>query len=581
MLTSNRKAMKKIIYLLLIFTLGMFFSSCEKDILDKTPLDQISDPDFWNTETDLELYVNSLYNVLLSWTGGGGGADPCKDLGTDVVIEHTNWWGDHYTYQLDGTLSVPASGGGWDWEDVRRVNYFLENADRATGTGVDHYIGEGYFFRAYIYASLLEQFGELPIITKVLNVDDEELYSARRPRSEVVDFILEDLDMAISKMGTANEAGPNRVHKDVARLFKARICLYEGTWEKYHSGTIFAGSTDGTAYLQEAAAQALAVIETGTYPLHSTENPDQDYYDLFVEMDLSGNPEVLLWRDYDALGLGVANTIWNWPNNQGVTQWMIENYLCTDGLPTAVSPLFVGQDSLSVVEINRDPRLENTIMVPGELDYVALSGDSVKFNVPNVGVNGTPTGYEFEKWRTHWLDPAQNGRTRDVPFIQFRSAEALLIYAEARAELGVLTQADVDMTINKLRDRVGMPHLVIASITVDPNWPDYGYIIPDYLYEIRRERVVELFGEGFRMNDLMRWRAHALFIGKSPKGTMYTDDIAELFPAVTTDENGFIDPYVDYLNGGAYGFNPERDYLKPLPINELTVNTNLEQNPNW
>ena len=572
--------MKKIIYLLVICNLAILFYSCEKELLDKTPLDEISDPEFWNTENDLQLYLNSLYTVLPSWTGGGGGADPCEDLGTDIVIEEENWWGDRFTFQLDGTLTVPASGGGWDWSNVRRVNFFIENADRATGTGVDHYIGEGYFFRAFIYFDLLRKFGDLPIIAKVLNVGDEDLFSARSPRTEVVDFILEDLDVAISKLGSAQEAGPNRVHQDVARLFKARVCLYEGSWEKYHSGTVFQGSTDGTAYLQEAAAQALAVMNTGNYAL-STGDPDQAYYQLFVQMDLSSNPEVLLWRDYDALGLGVANTIWNWPNNQGVTQWMIENYLCIDGLPTAVSPLFKGQDSLSVVEINRDPRLENTIMVPGELDFVALSGDSAFFNVPNVGTNGTPTGYELEKWRTHWLQPEINSRTRDVPFIQFRYAEALLIFAEAKAELGALTQADVDMSINLLRDRVGMPHLLIGSVTADPNWPDYGYSLPDYLYEIRRERVVELFGEGFRFDDLMRWRAHQLFVNKRPKGTMYTDDIKAVFPNVETDENGFIDPYVDYLNGGTYGFIPTRDYLRPLPVNELTINPKLEQNPGW
>jgi hypothetical protein len=397
----------------------------------------------------------------------------------------------------------------------------------------------------------------------------------------VVDFILDDIDMAISKMELAADVGPGRLHKDVAKLFKARVCLYEGTWEKYHAGTDFAGSTNGTAYIEQAAAMARQVMDDGHYSLYSTGNPDEDYYDMFVELDLSTNSEILLWRQYAANEYteSSGNSMWNHPNTQGMTQWMVENYLCTDGLPTAVSPLFQGDDSLTVVQINRDPRLVNSIIVPGELDYVALNGDSSFFSVPYM--IRCPTGYELQKWRTNWLEPERNGRTWFIPYIYFRFAEALLIYAEAKAELGTLTQADVDMSINLLRDRVGMPHLDIGAITPDPNWPDYGYDIPDYLYEIRRERVVELFGEGFRMDDLMRWRAHNLFIGKRPTGTTYTDDIRAMYPNVVTNDDGYIDPFVTTLSGGAYGFNPQRDYLLPLPSNELTLNPNLEQNPGW
>ena len=248
-------------------------------------------------------------------------------------------------------------------------------------------------------------------------------------------------------------------------------------------------------------------------------------------------------------------------------------------MPIAVSGLFVGDATLDVVQENRDPRLVQSIMVPGELDYVSLSGDSVDFTVPYMV--RCPTGYELQKWRTNWIDPLRNNRTADIGYIYFRYAEALLIYAEAKGELGTLTQNDVDMTINQLRDRVGMPHLVLGAITPDPNWPNYGSPLPDYLYEIRRERVVELFGEGFRFDDLMRWRAHTLYIGTRPIGTTYTADIEAEYPGLLSNDEGFIDPFRNYLNGGVYGFNPERDYLLPLPTNELTVNKQLTQNPGW
>ena len=560
----------------------MFFNSCDEDLLDKTPMDEISEPDFWKTEGDLELYLNGLYDIFPMW--GGSGAAPSKDLGTDIVIESQEWWGSSWTPMLDGVQGVPTSGGGWNWSQVRSVNYFLENAINAeTGDLIEHYIGEGYFLRAWVYFELLKGFGDLPIITQVIDVGDEDiLYGPRSPRSEVVDFILDDLDMAISKMEFASKVGPGRLNKDAATLFKARVCLFEGTWEKYHEGTVFAGATNGTALIQEAADEALAVITQGNYSIYTTGNTDLDYFEMFVDLDLSTNSEVILWKQYAAASYteSSGNSMWNHPNTQGMTLGMTKNYLCKDGLPISVSPLFVGDDSLEVLEINRDPRLENSVMVPGELDFVSLTGDSSFYEVPYMV--RCPTGIALQKWRVDWLEPERNGRTWFVPYIHIRFAEALLIYAEAKAELGTLTQADVDMTINELRDRVGMPHLDIGSITPDPDWPDYGYPLTDALYEIRRERVVELFGEGNRMDDLLRWRAiGSLFIGTRPIGTMYTESIKELYPNEKVNEDGFLDPFRDYLNGGAYGFNVDRDYLWPLPTNELTLNPNLDQNPGW
>lgn len=571
--------MKKIIYISILFIMGMFFNSCDKDLLDKTPQDQISDPDFWKSEGDLQLFLNRFYNTLPGW--GGSGAAPSPDVGSDTVIESLEWWGASHTARLDGTTTLPTSGGGWSWTNIRNANYFLENAVRAkTGELIEHYIGEGYFFRAWYYYSMLQRFGDLPIVTTVVDVEDEDiLYGVRSPRSEVVDFIIEDLDQAISKMKNASDVGPSRLNRDVASLFKARVCLYEGTWEKYHQGTAFAGSTDGAGYLQLAAAAAKSVMDAGNYSL-ATGNPADAYFELFAQTDYSNNPEVLLYKHYDFATYNIQNSMWNHPNAQGMTHWMTQYYLCTDGLPTAVSPLFVGDSTLSLVQVNRDPRLDQSVIVPGELDYVSLTGDSVYYQVPFM--IRCPTGYALEKWRTKWLNPLESDRrTRDLGRILFRYAEALLIYAEAKGELGTLTQGDLDITINLLRDRVGMPHLVLGSITPDPNWPDYGTALPDYLYEIRRERVVELFAEGFRLNDMMRWRAHSLILGKRPTGTMYTDDIKAEYPNEKVNGEGYLDPFRDYLNTGYYGFNPNRDYLLPIPTNEITINPKLEQNPGW
>lgn len=315
-------------------------------------------------------------------------------------------------------------------------------------------------------------------------------------------------------------------------------------------------------------------------------SPNTVYFNLFNKVDYAGNPEVLFYKHYnrEKYGSDFSNQLWNWPNGYGLTQDLTRFYLCADGLPTAVSPLFVGDSVLSILETNRDPRLAQTVMVPGDVKRIDGS-DTSYFSLadgePNVFECGT--GIESQKFRLVVVDPAAGTNNHNVDYIFMRFAEALLIYAEARAELGTLTQADVDMTINKLRARVGMPDLVIDNITPDPNWPDYGYTIPDYLHEIRRERVVELYGEGRRFEDLMRWRAHEYWMGKRFIGTYFTEELKEIEPNMPFNDEGYLDPLVNILTGpnNGYGFDPNRDYLAPLPTNELTLNPNLDQNPGW
>ncbi len=578
--------MKKILYIILILAAGTFLNSCEEGFLDKTPLDQISDPEFWTSETDLELYLNRLYDSFYGWDVSGGGYAATHDRGTDLALPPPNVYGSDYTPRLDGVLNVPASGGGWSWGNIRNINFFLENVDRVEEGGpmTEHYIGEGHYFRAHFYFQLFRDFGALPIITKSLNAEDEDiLYGSRSSRTEVADFILDDLDKAISKMKNGSELATHktRLSKDIALLFKARVALYAGTWEKYHQGSVFGGTTDGSGYLEQARDAAKQVMDDGNYSL-VTGDPNSVYFEMFNQVDYSGNPEVLFFKHYDreTYGTSFSNQMWNWPNAYGLTQDLTRYYLCNDGLPTAVSPLFVGDETLDLVEVNRDPRLAQTIMVPGDIRRID-GADTVIYEYPDLYNCGT--GYESQKFRMIHVDPAVGPENHNIDYIFFRFAEALLIYAEAKAELGTINQGDIDMTINQLRDRVGMPHLNMGSITTDPNWPDYGYSLSDVLYEIRRERVTELYGEGFRFDDLMRWRAHKLWVGKRFTGTYYTDELKEVDSGMPFNADGFLDPLMNTLTGpnNGYGFNSERDYLLPLPTNELTLNTNLKQNPGW
>ena len=578
--------MKKIYYIIFL-SIVIISSSC-KDLLDKKPLDQISEPAFWKTENDLQLFLNTFYSTFPGWEALGSGGANMKDNGTDLSLGVNIWLSTKD--RLDGVLTVPSSGGGWDWTNVRNVNYFLANARNVTkGNLVNQYNGEGHFFRAWFYFQLLSKFGSLPIITKPVNVGDVGiLYGSRSSRTQVANFIISDLDSAILLMGKPSAVPASRLNTDVASQFKARVCLYEGTWEKYHKGDVFAGETDGTVFLQNAATAAKVVMDAGDYSLVQG-NKNSVYYNLFNQIDYSKNSEVLLWKQYDFNTYGqnyggiFGNQLWNWPNGSGITLDMMRTYLCSDGLPISASPLYKGDVDLRQVTVNRDPRCIQSVMTPHDVVTITLKNDTTFFVLPSIGPFGEPTGYEYQKFRRPQFDPVTGTYSQSVGYIIFRYAEALLIYAEAKAESGQLTQADVDLTINKLRQRVGMPPLVLGSITADPAWPDYGYILPDYLYEIRRERIVELFSEGFRLDDLMRWAAHKLFLGKKPLGTYYTDEIKALFNTLHSDAKGYIDPYVGVLSGpnGGWGFKPGRDYLLAIPSNELTLNKNLTQNPGW
>ncbi|WP_372650315.1 RagB/SusD family nutrient uptake outer membrane protein [Draconibacterium sp.] len=569
--------MKNIIKLFILSAI-LSFSSCD-EYLERTPLDEVSEATFYSTPSDLQAAVSGFYNDLPGWAALSIGFNILPDMYSDMgtAQEPSN--------RLSGlSYEVPtsASNSVWSWDEVREANWYLAHVDQAVGDEIliNQYIGEGYFFRAYYYFELLTRYGDLPIFPEYFdNSNEEYIYAARAPRNEVVEFMLSDLDMAISLMQSYPDiSGHPRINKEVAQMFKARIALYEGTWERYHAGTEFGVSgSDGSAFLQIAADAAEDLIDAGVFSLFG------DYKALFNQMSYSNNSEVMLWRDYNSIDLSIANVLQQqWPNRCGYTKFAIDSYLCTDGDPISVSPLYEGNKDLSTIENNRDPRLAALIMVPGDLEEIKADGSEVYWEYPDFNATNTSlTGYESEKFRNVHYDEKYGDFTEDSPRIIFRYAEALLIYAEAKAELGSISQSDLDKSVNLLRERVGMPHITLGAITADPDWPDYGYTLSDILYEIRRERSVELMAEGFRADDLYRWRAHSLFDGDQPRGAYLEDGIVNTtldIANANVDADGFLLPFA---STGNYNFDESKAYLQPLPLDELQLNENLEQNPGW
>jgi len=617
--------MKKIFFTTIIFI--ALVSSCSKDFLTKDPLDKLTDLSLSYTEGECKLYVNKFYT---SFWGTGSSYIYHNDLGSDNLLS-VNY--DNNQDLIDGLHVVPSSGGGWsadEWGNIRSVNFLLDNYTKSKEPDkVEKYIGEAKFFRAFFYfEQFLKKFGGVPWIETQLSLTSEELTAQRLKRHELANKIIADLDWAITKIPSFAVQEKGRISKEVAMLYKARIALYEATWEKYHSGTVFAGEGNSTDYFKIARDASNSVIASGFFSLDNVGAKD-GYHKLFNQLDYSASKEVMLWVKFDrALGLSHGNTNKHPAldgSSVGLTRWLVESYLCTDGKPIHSSNSYKGDNNLLTVIENRDPRLKQTMFTPGRARRIEKGDTTLIFTKASINLSNSEkcsTGYELAKGMNPDADEQLSEIGTNKASIIFRYAEALLIYAESRSELGEINQADLDVTINVLRDRVGMPHLKVDVGYID-TFGDFtafrgytGLPVSNLLQEIRRERRIELACEGYRNDDLKRWRAHHLwnhdlvqgaktsqfkdlkwltdyFTSVSvPKGvgnfnTFMSEIVAKWRPDCTegvnywTDNEGYFAPYQKFIPSGHFAFNPDKSYLLPIPSEQLILNKNLKQNPGW
>ena len=558
----------KLRYIFCSFIIGaVVLSSCNDAFLERSP-QEINDQTFWSTPSDLETYANAFYDIL------PGGVSNYDDTWSDNQVPRSM---ESYIWQQ---YSVPTEDSNWSksaWSNIRSINYFMTHYGQVTGDEADinRYVGEMRFFRALEYYSKIRTYGDVPWLEEDLNTDSEGLYGPRTPRNEVIQHIIDDLDFAIEWLPEGRvSSSDNRLTADVARHVKARVCLYEGTYYKYHSDLGY----EWESLLQEAAEASDELIASGNYSIYSTGDTEHDYYDMFIMEDKSNLSEAILYIDY-ADPLRKHN--WGhgaWEANTGFSKDFIDSYLYADGLPKALTSYPTPDDSIEVEFVNRDPRLRQMVLnnefFAGNASFKGheIDGDN------NYVTTFCTTGYQTIKG----YDPATGhlGYTLETADgIAYRYAETLLINAEAKAELKTISQEDLDKTINVLRDRVGMPHLTMEVGFTDPDWPDYGYELSDLLQEIRRERRIELAGEGFRWNDICRWKA----------GTLLENPMTYVGKKVTTGtraDAGYVIVYPDYTYSDlSIGTNSrqwdDKMYLLPIPTNELQLNPALEQNPGW
>jgi len=590
--------MKRIIILAVALTAGL--SSC--DLLDTKPMSQMTQTDYFKTETDLQLFTNPLYNNMLD-------KDPYDDQ-SDLMVCQT------LSDEILGgnKRTVPNSGGGWTWTDLRRINTLLEYADQCDDKdAVTHYTALARFFRAYFYFEKVKRFGDVPWYDVQLGSADEALYNPRDSRELIMTKMIEDIDFAINEL--PKEVSTYRVNRWAALALKAQFCLYEGTYRKYHDVQID-GANDYTYYLDLAAKAAGEVINQGPYKLYSTGNPDSDYMMLFAQENASPDEYILAIKfDY---GLAIhhnatAFTLVPTQGRPGYTRKMVNMYLMKDG--SRFTDRTGWQEESFVEETkDRDPRLAQSIRTPG---YTRIGKTEVL--APDFGCS--VTGYQPIKFVQNPDDSGGNvdrndRSTCDIPV--YRLAEVMLNYAEAKAELGTLTPDDLDISINKIRDRVDMPHLKLAEANANPDWyllsSEYGFsnvsgANQGVILEIRRERAIEMIQEGTRYEDLVRWKAgpcldQALTGMYFPGAGQYdltgdgkTDLILYNEGSAKPEAGDGVYVYQIgteiLLSGGTRGYvsyhkniertpyNEERDYLYPIPINERSLNPDLTQNPGW
>lgn len=577
--------MKKYILYLLAGVAACGLNSCE-DALDRFPKDRLSPDEFFHTEEECQLYTNDFYTIFPA-------AGTIYGETADIIAKTT------LTSEVLGNRTIPAKADSWKWEKLRDINFFLQYASNCTDEHVRlQYEGVARFFRAYFYFEKVKYYGDVPWVDRPIASDDQELYKGRDSREMVMQKVIGDLDFAIANLPA--EKSVYRVTRWTALALKSRVCLFEGTFRKYH------GLEGYESYLSACETASKRFMTESGYSVYTSGTTP--YLSLFSSLKAI-DTEIVLARAYNtAIGLkhdvnGYLTSITM--GRPGLLKNIANMYLMKDGTPFTAQP---GWETMQLPDEskNRDGRFAQTVRTPGykRIDDTALSA-------PNLAA--TMTGYQLVKYLQAAKYDSYNASTSDMPL--FRAAEVMLNYAEAKAELGTLTQADIDLAIKPLRDRAGVVNLSLEAANAAPDpylasaETGYANVTGDnkgVILEIRRERTVELLMENLRYWDIMRWKEGKRF--EKPFTGLYfpgtgsydlngdgVDDICiwsgskpstsapvvyelgkEIF--LSGGGSGYVIVHTDYTRT----WNEARDYLYPVPTDDRVLTQGaISQNPGW
>jgi len=537
--------------ILVSFTALLFFSCTKK--LDQTPQTDLSDANFWNNTNDMKLACNYLYTLL-----------PPIESHTDDDMS-ADAFGLSANTVSDGSWLPPATADNWtnNYNLIRACNNILEKSRRVVGDQniISQYLAETKFFRAWAYFDLVKRYGDVPFITKTLQLTDTLLYAAKTPRAMILDSVYADLDFAAAHLPASDQQASEdygRITSTAALAFTSRVALFEGTRMKFFNQAGY------QSHLQKAIAASDSIIAAGsnslfTYPA----NPDSSYYFLFQYAgEGQANPENILVRIYGENQVNniSANNYTREVLDEGLlmpTGNFTASYLYKDGLPSGKSPYYQTQTDTYTEFENRDPRMAMTVF---NIKSWYVSG----YYVPTFEYS--QTGYRSCKY---YIAADWTVNVSYIDNIIIRYAEVLLNNIEARFELnGSVTDDELDATLNLVRARAKMPRLTNGFVSSN------GL---DMRTEIRRERRIELAFEGFRYWDLLRWKTAETELPQAILGARYfpneqgpLDD-----PHLTSDSTIIVE------DAGKRHFRADRDYLWPIPTQELGLNRNLSPNPNW
>ncbi|WP_165026451.1 RagB/SusD family nutrient uptake outer membrane protein [Dysgonomonas sp. ZJ279] len=596
--------MKKIIFALLMIC---GFVSCN---LDENPKSNVTKEPVFNSEDGLKLYTYSFYNILPSASAATQMDNMC-DYSVRTQVPD---------FIREGAYSSQRSDIGWDWQDwqrLRNINYFIGNCNSPSLPEAvkQNYIGIARFFRAYYYFDKVKRYGDVPWINKAMETEDPDLYSGRDSRTLVMDSVLSDLDYASKHIIMDTDPTSSLITKAVVYAFKSRVCLFEGTFRKYHTEYNLSSTAD--EWLKESvdAANELMTNAKFKYTVYTASGISKAYRELFTSQKAIQS-EVILASVCDKSQSVLNDANWWWTSSTygsriSLSRVFVNTYLNLDGTAFTGNPGYKTMVFSDEVK-NRDKRLEQTIRTPG---YQRIDG-GVAVAAPPI-FSYTYTGYQPIKF---CLDDVyyDSGSNNDNTIPLIRYAEVLLNYAEAKAELGTLTNSDWEKTVGALRARAGITGGLNAKPTTIDAYFQASYfpeISDPTLLEIRRERSIELVFEGLRFPDIIRWNKGKLIemdwngfyvpaievpMDLNNDGILdvcftYQDPVKDPIKGVTyvnvdPNKGGKVNPQqlkngtsgeLTWLNNLPRKWN-NKFYLYPVPESAILMNPNLKpQNTGW
>lgn len=617
--------MKNSIYILAAFISALSLLSCE-DFLNRRPLTEPSSDTYLSSEDQIRSYVNGLYITLPCLTQYGSGVRSQEKDSDNILSEK-------YNARINGEFT--AFSGEKDWADsytnLRNVNWFFEYyalPESSRTAAVASLCGEVRFLRAWWHFNLLKKFGNVPVMDGFWdgNATLAGLQIPATRRKEVAMYILSDLEEAAGLLQRREVSSGLRINREAALVMAMNVALYEGSWEKYHGNDEFAAEdADPEMFFSKVIEYgdslfALMPCQVGLNTVGNDPfgalNGGEAFAHLFNQKDLSAVPEALFWKKYDvsqgvqhSLTTLLASGVVDSDAAAGLTKSLVDSYLNADG--SFIDPSDPKFRDFNETFAGRDLRLYETVMSSGHkfrsatmtrpmkvAEYM-YEGDASEEEVDRHNASiypprfrGDGNGRNITGYHTALgVDTTYVGSTFwDTGLVLIRYSEALLAYAEAAEELGICTDEVLGKTIRPLRERAGVEWRTPVH---DPSFTDYGYPLTPNMQEIRRERRVELALQGFRLDDILRWRGHGVLVGHRGRGAYFGEDgvlyrsfnrndasVMEMMRNIPVDSEGWIDPMKSRLPSG-YGFRPDRDYLLPIPPDELSLDLELKQNPNW